>query len=313
MPAVQGGLDGRQAGVEGYMTGAAPRAVSMTGHGQGEAQAGGTTFRCEIRSVNGRGLSVRLRLPVEAPGLEATIEDAVRRKVGRGTVSVQVRAERPGGAVAPRRIDDAAAELAARKLKRLAKRTGLTEPVLADVLVAPGVVIADGPQPVAAGRAVKKAVATALADLAAERAREGAAVAADIDKHAARAEALVGRIGRAEPAAARRAAKALHRRAAEMALGLAIEDRALAAEALRAVDRSDTSEERARLEEHLGEVRRLLRTGGAHGRRLDFLGQECGREAGTLSAKAGEPTQARRAVDLRVAVDRIREQVANVE
>ena len=295
------------------MTGAAPRAVSMTGHGQGEAKAGGTTFRCEIRTVNGRGLSVRLRLPAEAPGLESTVEEAVRKKVIRGTVSVQVRAERPGGAAGARRIDEDAAEKAARRLKRLAKRAGLAEPNLADVLAAPGVVIADGPRPVVAERAVKKAVRTALADLASARAREGAAVAADIDKHAARAEALVGQIGRAGPATARRAAKALQRRLAEMASGLAIEDRALVGEALRAVDRSDTSEERARLVEHLGEVRRLLGTSGTHGRRLDFLGQECGREAGTLLAKVGEPAQARRAVELRVAVDRIREQVANVE
>ncbi len=284
----------------------------MTGFGRGVAEVGGVRAAVDVRSVNHRFLDLKLRGAV-GPALEDAVSARVRGAVERGSVTVQIHVARPtaGGS----RIDHDAAVAAHAQLAAIASQLRIHAPDLALVLAQPGVVVSadaepdgDEPQP-----AVLAAVDAALVALAAMRDLEGAALARDLT-------ARFGELDRARSQLAAIAADLpdqLRRRLDDRIrklLGDATADPArLAQEAALLADRTDVTEELVRLTSHLAQASALVAATGPVGRKLDFLIQEIGRELNTVGSKSAAAELTAIVVDAKAGLEKIREQVQNVE
>jgi uncharacterized protein (TIGR00255 family) len=289
---------------------------SMTGFGAAASEEGGVRVRVEVRSVNHRHLQAKVRLPYELGHLEQEVDGAVRKRLSRGSVNVGVHLDRSGGAALVTIDEDAAARYHA-ELARLAKRLGTDEePSLEAVLALPGVVESAGEQRVLAleERLCRAAVKEALASLVEMREREGEALDADLRKQAAAIAKLGGQIERRMPTVVRGHHAMLTKRANEL-LGdsAAVSEKDLARELAVLADRMDVSEEVVRLASHLDQIGKLLDSGGAIGRKLDFLVQELFREANTIGSKCNDAKVSHWVVDAKTRIERMREQAQNVE
>jgi len=289
---------------------------SMTGFGAAASEAQGAALRVEVRSVNHRHLALKTRLPEPFSALEPEIETRVRARCERGSVSVSLLSEQTGAAAAAR-LDHALARRYRQELAELAAELALDPAVSLDTLVGlPGVVVA--PQPDADGEELRTA-ALALVDEALERMlamreAEGRALAADLRKHARGLAQIATRIEKRMPRVVSAHRAALAKRLAALLGGktpVARED--LAREVALLADRLDVSEELARLASHLEQLESSLAKGGRIGRQLDFLVQEIFREVNTIGSKCSDATVAHWVVDAKTNVERLREQVQNVE
>lgn len=287
---------------------------SMTGFGAAAGEAAGREVRVEVRAVNHRHLQVKSRLPGELSALEGEVEARVKQRLSRGAVSVNVSVARrlPGAAG----IDVEAAERYRAALTDLSLRFGGGGAVPLEALLAlPGVLAAPvdetGEED---GRVVLKLVERALAELESMRAAEGAAIAADLEKNAAAIAKLVARIEKRMPKVVRAHHGALQKRVAEL-LGEArpADPKDLARELALLADKLDVAEEIARLKSHMEQLATFLVKGGDVGRPLDFLVQEIFREANTIGSKCNDTEVAHAVVDLKTRIERLREQVQNVE
>jgi uncharacterized protein (TIGR00255 family) len=294
----------------------------MTGFArEGGTLADGSSFVWELRSVNGRGLDVRLRLPGGYDALEAPLKEAAARLLKRGNVNATLtikREDRAGGArLTP---DPAALEQALRIALDLAARIpGCPPPRAEALLTLPGVLRAEVAEPDEAEEEAKRATIAAafgraLEGLVASRRAEGAKLAEILG-------VLLDEVAALRDLAATEAADqpALH--AARLRESLAAllegerrvpEDR-LAQEVALLATKSDVREELDRLSAHIAEARRLLASGEAIGRKLDFLTQEFVREANTLCSKSASTALTRIGLELKAAIERLKEQSANVE
>ena len=289
------------------MTGAATYAVE-TPLGRIEAEA---------RSVNHRFLKTSVRAQGPLPPASSLAEAAVKKHQQRGHVSVHVRLRPPTDEAPGARIDDAAFAAAAERLRALGAAHGITEITARDVLGVPGVLgeTRSEQDEAALAKALGEAlegVASALAD---SRAREGALMAAEVEQLLADIEtagrALAERAGEVPAAFQAR----LRKRLDDLLEGTGVtpDETALAREVASLADRSDVREEIARIEAHVTHARELLAAGGAVGRKLDFLVQELHREANTVGSKSGDLTLTRVVLDLKSAIERLREQAQNLE
>lgn len=291
---------------------------SMTGAGTFTHATPLGRFEAEARSVNHRFQRVTWRASGPLPDLTLEVEERARAKAGRGHVTLGVRFAPAADARTTAALDPAAFAAAAAQLRGLAAAAGLPAPTAAEVLSLPGVVQGpardEAPNP-ALTAAVLAAVDGALAALAAARVREGAALARECS-------ALLDAIERATAALAARAAEVPQAwqqrlRARLEALlqgtGASVDPAALAREVAAMAERSDVREELARLGAHVEHARALLRDGGAAGRPLDFLVQEMNREANTVGSKANDLALTRTVIALKADVERLREQVQNLE
>ncbi|MFZ6761601.1 YicC/YloC family endoribonuclease [Pseudoroseomonas sp. WGS1072] len=293
---------------------------SMTGFArQSGALPDGTGFVWELRSVNGRGLDLRLRLPPGLDPLEAPLREAVGVRFKRGNISatLSLKREEQRPRLTP---DPAALEQAIQLVLAVAARIpGCPPPRAEAVLALPGVLRAEAADPAAGEEEARRAVlsrafALALDDLAAARRGEGEKLAAILatllDEIAALREVALGEAA-AQPAAHRARLRAA---LAEMLEGeRRVPEERLAAEVALLAQKSDVREELDRLGAHLAAARALLAEPGPVGRRLEFLTQEFGRESNTLGAKSASLGLTRIALDLKAALERLREQAANVE
>ncbi|HET9595519.1 MAG TPA: YicC/YloC family endoribonuclease [Anaeromyxobacteraceae bacterium] len=288
---------------------------SMTGFGAGRAAHGGEGVDVEVRSVNHKFCEVKVRLPRELTALETEIQRAVKDRLARGGVEVTVRRGTERGALAPR-VDVALAEAYAGAFAEIRARLGLPGEVgLADVLQAEGVVTlqeraVDGE---AARAAAAAALASALETLEAMRAREGEALGRDLDGRLSQVEALVGRVEVLAPQSIEHYRTRLHERIAEVARGFTPDPARLAQEVAIFADRMDVSEEITRLRSHVAQTRALVRGDEPAGRKMEFLVQEMHREANTIGSKSQSAEIASVVVSLKAEIERMREQVQNVE
>ena len=292
---------------------------SMTGFGAAEVQAGQWTVRAELRSVNHRDLQVSFRVP-DAFGakeieLQRLIEARARRGHVRLAVSVQVKADQTDVLV-----DTAQIEGYVRVLKALAERGGVPVQIdLAGLLRLPGVlrdVTTDGELRGRLWPSVLESVEAALAAMVSMRETEGANLAVQLHEVCAAVEAAVARIEVAVPDVTAAYRDRLTERIETLldGTGVAAGEEALAREVAYFAERADVSEEVARLRSHVAQFRDALDSDEeAVGRRLEFLGQEMLREANTMAAKLPAGDQIRDAMDLKGLIDRVREQVRNVE
>lgn len=295
--------------------------ASMTGFArESGALPDGTHFVWELRSVNGRGLDVRLRLPNGLDALEPALREAAGRRLRRGNVSASLTLKREERA--PRLTPDPAAlEQAIQLAEAVAKRLGAPPPRAEAILALPGVLRAEQPEPDEAAEEARRAALlaafeTALAGLVAARTREGAQLAAILgallDEIAALREAAAAEAATQPEAQRQRLLENLARLLGEADARARVPEERLAAEVALLAQRADVREELDRLAAHVQEARRLLR-GGEIGRKLEFLTQEFVREANTLCSKSAGVGLTRIGLDLKAAIERLREQAANVE
>jgi uncharacterized protein (TIGR00255 family) len=288
---------------------------SMTGFGAGRGAVNGEEVDVEIRSVNHKYCEVKARMPRELAPLEHEVVRAVKERLARGGVDVAVRRTAAGSLVAPR-VDVGLAESYARAFAEVQARLGLPGQVtLADVISAEGVVRLDERTVdlEIVGEALRRALSQALTQLLTMRGREGEALARDLSARLEELERLAGRVAALAPEAVEQYRARLSERIAELTRGLPVDPARLAQEVAVFADRTDVAEELTRLRSHVGQVRALLGASDPSGRKLDFLVQEMHREANTIGSKSQHGEIAGLVVALKAEIERMREQVQNVE
>lgn len=294
---------------------------SMTGFAARRGQGAGATWVWELRGVNGKGLDLRLRLPEGIEGLETALRAEIGRRVARGNVALTLKLSREAGAGAGLRASPAALTAALGALAEVeaaARQAGLAlrQSSPAEILALRGVLEA-APEDEDQG-ALRAALLADLAplidDFDAARRSEGAQLAAILGAQLDRIAALAAEARREAEARRPAAAEALRAALARVLDGAADADPARVAQelALLAV-KADVTEELDRLEAHIAAARALLAEAAPVGRKLEFLMQEFLREANTLCAKSQSAALTRVGLDLKVAIDQMREQAANVE
>ena len=289
----------------------------MTGFGRAAFSLGEVGFDVEVRSVNHRHLDVRVRLPRMLAASEFKIRARVQKRLSRGKVDLTV--VHPGSGGPPQRleIDLAVAEQYTRAAEALARLPGALD--VGTVLALPGVAHFVEPEiPTdALERALEGAVDAAVDALEAMRATEGAALHRDLIKRSARVAALAESLGQRADVVQEAIRKRLRKRAQSLELEVGVIDQArLHQEIVLAADRLDVTEEIVRLRSHVEQFSAVLESGGPGapvGRQLEFLLQEFGREANTIGSKGSDAPIAHEVVELKTELERIREQVLNVE
>jgi uncharacterized protein (TIGR00255 family) len=290
------------------------RMFSMTGHGVGAADLGRGRVVAEIRAVNHRYLDLRVKLPVELAEHTGAVEDRARRSLVRGRADLVARVE--GDVAGPLVLDKARARAAFAQLCELRDELRSSEPVpLASVLSMPDLFVrAEAPTHEATRAAVELACERALEAVWSMRAREGDALAQDLEKNLDALEAGVSAAEARAPAAVHAHREKLRRRIERLSSGQEpLDPGRLEHEVALFADRTDVAEELARLRSHLAQTRSLLAgTDDQAGRRLDFLLQEMVRETNTLGSKSADSDLSGLVVEMKLAVSRMREQAQNV-
>jgi uncharacterized protein (TIGR00255 family) len=295
--------------------------VSMTGFAARKGQGAGCTWAWDIRSVNGKGLDLRLRVPDWIDGLELALRADLQKALHRGNVSLTLRVAREGGGGDSLRVNPATLQAVLTALHQVevaAMDAGITlvHATPAEVLAMRGVIEAgatdDDTAPLRG--AILADLPPLLADFNAMRAAEGAALARVISAQLDRIDALHRDAATAAAARADTAAAGLRDALTRVldAVGPVDESRLAQELALIAV-KNDVTEELDRLAAHVTAARALLAEPGAVGRKFDFLMQEFMREANTLCSKAQSLAVTRIGLDLKTVIDQMREQVQNVE
>ncbi|WP_137819057.1 YicC/YloC family endoribonuclease [Pseudomonas sp. 2FG] len=284
---------------------------SMTAFARVERASANGTLSWELRSVNHRYLEPQLRLPESFRDLEGAVREALRQGLSRGKVECTLRFAEDTAGKALQLDRERAAQLiaAAESVASLIKQPAPLNPL--EVLAWPGVLVADAADPQALNSAALELFSEALSELKNGRAREGAELAKllneRLDNIGEEVSALRGLI----PQMLAGQRQKILDRCAEMQAEL--EPQRLEQELVLLAQKSDVAEELDRLSTHVSEVRRVLKAGGAAGRRLDFLMQELNREANTLGSKAFDTRSTQAAVNLKVLIEQMREQVQNIE
>lgn len=291
---------------------------SMTGFGSASKTRGGVSATVEARSVNNRFLKVSLRCPQFLSAREHEIEGMVRERAERGTVALSVRVVRDSHPVRIRLNETAVADYG-KLLKKLAKAADADgSPDLRLLARLPGVFEAEETETGLsdeAWAAVAETIGTALDRMTRMRDREGANLERDFAKRGKSIRHLVKALAKRAPQVSVEFGRRLQERVNALASGhgVTFEETDLIREVAVFAERSDVTEEVTRLDSHLQQFDAAIRGEGSLGRRLDFLIQEMMREANTISAKASDVEMSRRCVDLKVELDRLKEQVQNVE
>lgn len=282
---------------------------SMTGFGAGAATLAGATLTIEIRAVNHRYLDLRLKVPAELPMLESTLDALARERLGRGRFDVSVRFE--GGGEGRLVLDKERARSVFAGLKELRDELAPNADVPLSLLGAvPDLFVpAIERDAVALRAALAGAFDRAKADLDAMRAREGAALAEDFRHRLARVRELAARVAERAPLVV----EGYRKRLAERVTKLGVDATRLDQEVVLFADKSDVAEELTRLEGHVAHFEGILAEREAVGRKLDFLLQELAREVNTIGAKSQDVAIAHAVVDLKTEIERLREQVQNIE
>ena len=291
---------------------------SMTGFSRRDGSASGHRWTWELRSVNGKGLDVRLRLPAGLDRLEIPVRNRLGERLTRGNIQASLTLSREGGATTLRINEEVLAGILV-AMNRISDRIDAAAPTLDGILALKGVletveVEEDEEARAALDQALLAGLDGALDGLVAARAGEGAAIGRVLTGHVDTIERLTAA---AETCPARRP-EAIRARLAEQVAALmdqvpALDPQRLHQEAVLIATRADIREELDRLAAHVAEARRLIGSGAAVGRKLDFLAQEFNRETNTLCSKSNDRELTSIGLDLKAVVDQLREQIQNIE
>jgi uncharacterized protein (TIGR00255 family) len=292
--------------------------ASMTGYARAAGALPGVAFAVELKSVNGRGLDLRLRLAPGFDGLESDIRRLVGKSITRGSLTVTLTIDREGaeGRVV---VNHQALEAILDGFKWLQTRVEARKPSLDGILALRGVLeqhetSLSPEEEEALTAAILLTVEQAIAGLVVARRDEGARIAAilneRIDEIAALTKAAELHPGRSRDAVLAR----LRQQVADLSeASPTLSDERLAQEAVLLATKADIREELDRLAAHVAAARALVAGGGAVGRKLDFLSQEFNREANTLCSKSNDVALTAIGLDLKAVIDQLREQVQNIE
>jgi len=291
---------------------------SMTGFARAESSLGTVRWHWEVRSVNGRGLDVRVRLPSGYEALEPMIREAVANQLVRGNVTVSLSAGRREGGQAIRLNEQALAEVV-KAADRIRELTGCALPRADGLLGIRGVlevneIEEETEESDARLGAMLDHLRDVIAALVSARTEEGQRLNEVLGAHLSEIERLVNQIEQSPartPAAFTARLKEQVARLVETGNGL--DPERLHQEAVLLATRSDVEEELKRLSAHIGAARELLKGDGAVGRKFDFLAQEFNREANTVCSKSNDVEITRAGLALKTVIDQMREQVQNIE
>ncbi len=292
---------------------------SMTGFARVDGSIDGLAWTWEARSVNGRGLDVRLRLPPGYEGLELPAREAVAKRLARGNVSISLGIEKQqaNGCV---RLNELVLADVIRAAERISALSGASKPDAAQLLMIKGVLetsdqlAEDSNARALREKAVLKSLETALDKLVEARRAEGTRLADIIEEQLTQSERL-GTEVRLSPS---RSPEVIIGRLKDAITRLfettaPLDAERLHQEAMLIATRADVEEELQRLSAHVSGARDILGEPGAVGRKLDFLAQEFNREANTLCSKANAVDITRLGLQLKTVIDQFREQVQNIE
>jgi uncharacterized protein (TIGR00255 family) len=288
---------------------------SMTGYGRGEASGKGTKITAEIQSVNKRQTEILVSLPSALTMMESEIRTKIDRSLHRGRVVVAISASGAAGGSLP--VVDS--ELATRYLaqfKRLQHELSLPGDLTIDLILrSPGVISANTPGALDSSvrSAVEAALDLAIAQLLQMRAKEGATLKKELLSRIRSVRQALSKVRKLQPRSAKRYRELLMERVRKIGLEIDVDDVRLTREIALFAERSDFSEELSRLESHLDQFIATANREEAIGRTLEFIAQEIGRELNTLSAKANDAEVSQIVVHCKAELEKIREQVQNVE
>lgn len=292
--------------------------LSMTGFGDARHEVADHVIAVEVRSINNRHLKLNVRATEGYGALESPIESVVREAIRRGTVYVNVRIRHISGAD-DFRINASVLETYLDQLQKVAARRNLDERLRLEPLAQlPGVVeeaSAESHAPDAVWPHVETTLRTALDKMTEMRSAEGAALASDLTSQcgivATSVDAIAARTPVVAEAYRQRLLERVNEALAPTNVTLTAAD--LVREVCLFVDRSDVSEEIVRLRSHLQQFAAALGGDDSVGRRLEFICQEMGRETNTIGSKANDAEITRHVVEIKTTLERIREQIQNVE
>ena len=291
----------------------------MTGFGRGAATVGAYRVEAEISTVNRKQFDCAVSLPQGFAALEEDCRREARSRISRGHVQVALRIftdSASSASSAPATPVPPALAAAMSRLRALSAAAGIAfAPTLSDLLAVPGILdsLDPAPDPDQARPAALAALAAALDSLSSMRAREGAALRADLDGRLERLLKIREHIAERAPLVPAAHRDAMRRRVAELGSPLPPDDPSLAREIALLADKCDITEELTRLAAHVAHARALLEGPEPAGRKLDFLSQEMNRECNTIGSKSPDADISARVVEAKALVETFREQVQNVE
>lgn len=293
-----------------------PTIQSMTGYGQADCEVAGVRLHVEIRSVNHRFLELTTRMPTGWGAMEEEVKSVLRRHLKRGKVNVTLTVD---GELASRRELDVDWELAdslIQAAQSLQERYGLVQPVtLTDLLQHPHILQLDEAKvsPEEFRGPLLETVESAVQSLLQMRWREGKSLADDLLDRLNKLEQLTREMEERAPQVVVQYRERLRERLTDFLDAAVLDQDRILAEAALFADRADIAEELTRLKSHLDQFREALHRHDAVGRRLDFLIQEMNREVNTVGSKAHDAENGSRVVECKSELEKMREQVQNVE
>jgi len=290
----------------------------MTGYGEAQGEINSVIYTVVIRTVNNRYLKTNVKLPESVAFLEEDIDKLLRKNLSRGTVNYVLQLKNISANVLYD-IDESGLRAYIEKLSRVGSSADVKCTIdIGSLLVLPGIIQPISPDEKAAEQ-IKEVVLSitqkAIDQLKQMRAAEGAALAADLDGHCKAIKQGLEQICSRNVTVLQEYQKKLKKRVDELLAEakLKLDEEMLAREVAIFADRSDISEEIARLGSHLQQFTESCQANTAAGRRLDFISQEMLREANTIASKASDTEVVRYVIDIKCRIDRIKEQVQNIE
>lgn len=285
---------------------------SMTAFSRKEVRHDWGSLSCEIRSVNHRYLETSFRMPETLRSVEAQLREKIRKPLSRGKVDCSFQLQLDSAQNSRVEIDEQVMEQYLRAINRINEHTGYPTPASGlELLFKPGVMRQQHLDNEILVEAANVLFEQALAEHVAHREREGKALALLIQERLDKISAIVVQLRPMIPALVQQQKDKLHHRLGEIKGQL--DESRIEQEIALLAQRIDVDEELDRLNTHIDEVKRALKEGGGIGRRLDFLMQELNREANTLSSKSIASDTTLLAVDMKVLIEQMREQLQNIE
>ncbi len=288
---------------------------SMTGYGRGECAREGFKFTVELNSINRKQSDIAINLPKELVELEPRIRDEINAHLSRGRINGVVAYHR-SAAEEQVELDESLAQAYLKAIQKLQRKTKLNGAITLDtILRAPGVLkLAEtAVDAEAMWTSVEIALKKALGQLVKMREKEGKFLAVDLAGRLGLLATGLAAIRQSVPDTVKRYREQLHARVKEAGLSVPVDDERLAKEVVLFADRCDISEEITRLDSHLQQFRDCLKSSEPVGRTLDFLAQEMNREINTIGSKANAAVISQHVVKMKAELEKIREQVQNIE
>lgn len=290
---------------------------SMTGFGRGEAVVDEASATVELRSVNNRFCEVSVRLPRSLSAYESEVHARIKKRFARGRISAQIQIETASEEVLPLQVNPDGVRAYMTLLNQLRSQAGISEPVRLEHLLnysdvfqtrEPG-----DEQTEAMWRAVEQALDAAIEALHTMRRQEGSALLADLEQRIVALDRILLRVEDRAPLRVESARERLHQRLREILEDERLDRDRVEMEIAMLADRLDITEECVRLRSHLELFRQSLNSEHPEGRKLNFISQEINREVNTIGSKANDAEIAHLAVEMKDELEKIREQVQNVE